>query len=129
METKAVCRLQHGVDYAFGELPGKLPFLKGLSQMCSRLPAKQAELLMGHMQQALGQQSPKEDDPEWEDYWDFLAIAQDRTSKGAHPRSALKGKRPSAHTTKNRLHMCFAHVTHAYKTAVVASKLTDSAWL
>lgn len=89
-----MCWMQHGVHYAFGELPRRLSFLKGLSQMCSRLPAKQADLLMTHMQQTLdGQdQTPKEDDPEWEDYWDFLAIAQDRASKGAHARSALKGR-------------------------------------
>lgn len=96
--TTKVCWLQHGVDYALGELPEKLTFLKGLSQMCSRLPTKQADLLMTHMQQALAGrgQDPREDDPEWEDYWDFLALAQDRASKGAHPRSALKGMLPSA---------------------------------
>ncbi|KAL3143333.1 hypothetical protein ABBQ38_002169 [Trebouxia sp. C0009 RCD-2024] len=82
---------KHGADYAVNDLPQKLPFLKGLSQICSRLPAKQADLLMAHMQQALAGHSPKEDDSEWEDYWDFLAVAQDRASKGAHPRSALKG--------------------------------------
>lgn len=93
-----MCWLQHGVDYALGELPEKLSFLKGLSQMCSRLPAKQADLLMSHMQQALAgrAQDPREDDPDWEDYWDFLALAQDRASKGAHPRSALKGRVSSA---------------------------------
>ena len=83
--------LQNGVTYAFGELPEKLPFLKGLSQMCSRLPAKQADLLLAHMQQALAGQTPEEDDSDWEDYWEFLAIAQERATKGAHPRSALKG--------------------------------------
>ena len=89
-----MCGMQYGVDYAFGELPERLSFLKGLSQMCSRLPAKQADLLMSHMQQALAGrgQDPREDDPEWEDYWDFLALAKDRASKGAHPRSALKGR-------------------------------------
>lgn len=92
--------LQHGVDYAFGDLPQKLPFLKGLSQICSRMPAKQADLLVAHMQQALASHSPKEDDSEWEDYWDFLAVAQDRASKGAHPRSALKGMLPLAHIIK-----------------------------
>ena len=91
--------LQHGVEYAFDDLPQKLPFLKGLSQICSRLPAKQADLLMAHMQQALAGHSPKEDDSEWEDYWDFLAVAQDRASKGAHPRSALKGRLQPAHST------------------------------
>ena len=80
------------MDYAFGELPEKLPFLKGLSQMCSRLPGKQADVLLAHMQQAVAGRSPAEDDAEWEDYWTFLAIAQERASKGAHPRSALKGK-------------------------------------
>ena len=94
MKANTDVLLQHGVDYAFGALPKRLSFLKGLSQMCSRLPAKQADLLMSHMQQALnGQgQAPKDDHPEWEDYWDFLALARDRAAKGAHPRSALKGR-------------------------------------
>ena len=74
-----------------GELPEKLPFLKGVSQVCSRLPAKQADVLLAHMQQALAGQSPEEADPEWQDYWDFLATVQERASKGAHPRSAIKG--------------------------------------
>lgn len=92
------------MDYALGEVPEKLPFLKGLSQMCSRLPAKQADLLMTHMRQALAGRGldPKEDDPEWEDYWDFLALAQDRASKGAHPRSALKGRQTSASPYKGK---------------------------
>lgn len=95
------CWLQHGVDFAVDDLPQKLPFLKGLSQICSRLPAKQADLLMAHMQQALAGQAPKEDDSEWDDYWEFLAIAQERASKGAHPRSALKGMPPSASISRN----------------------------
>ncbi|DBA75127.1 hypothetical protein WJX77_008338 [Trebouxia sp. C0004] len=82
---------KRGVEYAFEAVPSKLPFLKGLSQVCTRLPARQADLLLTHMQQALTGQTPKEDDPEWEDYWEFLAIAQERASKGAQPRSALKG--------------------------------------
>ncbi|KAL0045252.1 hypothetical protein WJX82_001839 [Trebouxia sp. C0006] len=81
---------KRGVEYAFEAVPSKLPFLKGLSQVCSRLPARQADLLLTHMQQALTGQSPQEGDPEWEDYWEFLAIAQERASKGAQPRSALK---------------------------------------
>ncbi len=90
------CFLQRGVEYAFEAVPSKLPFLKGLSQVCSRLPARQADLLLTHMQQALTGQSPQEGDPEWEDYWEFLAIAQERASKGAQPRSALKGRLPCA---------------------------------
>ncbi len=90
-----VCRLlQRGVEYACEAVPSKLPFLKGLSQVCSRLPARQADLLLTHMQQALTGQSPQEGDSEWEDYWEFLAIAQERASKGAQPRSALKGRLP-----------------------------------
>ncbi|KAL0028278.1 hypothetical protein WJX79_006817 [Trebouxia sp. C0005] len=83
--------VKRGVEYAFEAVPSKLPFLKGLSQVCTRLPARQADLLLTHMQQALTGQSPKEGDPEWEDYWEFLAVAQERASKGAQPRSALKG--------------------------------------
>ena len=100
------------MDYAFGDLPERLPFLKGLSQVCSRLPAKQADLLMSHMQQALdGQdQTPKEDDPEWEDYWDFLALAQDRASKGAIPRSALKGRLSPASLYKRESKLLLNHV-------------------
>ena len=90
------CLLQRGVEYAFEAVPSKLPFLKGLSQVCTRLPARQADLLLTHMQQALTGQSPEEGDPEWEDYWEFLAIAQERASKGAQPRSALKGRLPCA---------------------------------
>ena len=90
-----ICRLlQRGVEYAFEAVPSKLPFLKGLSQVCTRLPARQADLLLTHMQQALTGQSPQEGDPEWEDYWEFVAIAQERASKGAQPRSALKGRLP-----------------------------------
>lgn len=87
--------LQHGVDYAFEGIPGRLPFLKGLSQVCTRLPAAQADMLLSHMEQSLTGHTPQEGDPEWEDYWDFLALAQERASKGAQPRSALKGTPPS----------------------------------
>ena len=85
--------LQKGVDYALEGIPGKLPFLKGLSQVCSRLPAAQADLLLNHIQNVLaeGIDQPEETDHAWEDYFDFMAVAQERASKGAQPRSALKG--------------------------------------
>ena len=79
------------MDYAFQEILGKLPFLKGLSQVCTRLPAAQADLLLAHMQQGLSGDQPQEGDPEWQDYFEFLAIAQERASRGGQPRSALKG--------------------------------------
>lgn len=80
------------MEYAFEAVPSKLPFLRGLSQVCTRLPARQADLLLTHMDHSLTGHSPQEGDPEWEDYWDFLAIAQERASKGTQPRSALKGR-------------------------------------
>ena len=80
------------MEYAFEAVPSKLPFLRGLSQVCTRLPARQADLLLTHIDHSLTGHSPQEADPEWEDYWDFLALAQERASKGTQPRSALKGR-------------------------------------
>lgn len=80
------------MSYALEAIPSKLPFLKGLAQVCARIPAHQAELLLEHIQQSVSGLSPDEADPDWQDYFDLLALTQDRTAKGGQPRSALKGK-------------------------------------
>lgn len=90
--SSALLRIaKKGVDYAFEKVPGKMPFLRGLSQVCTRLPAAQADLLLAHMQKQLSGEQPQEADAEWQDYFEFLAIAQERASRGGQPRSALKG--------------------------------------
>lgn len=85
--------MQGGVTYALeGPPSSKLPFLKGLGKVCSRMPARQAEMLLDHVQQCVSDHSPNEEDPDWQDYFAFLALTQDRTAKGGQPKSALKGR-------------------------------------
>lgn len=84
--------LQGGVSYALQDAPLKLAFLKGLAQVCVRIPANKAELLLEHVQHSMSGQTANEEDPEWQDYFDFVAWIQDRTAKGGQPRSALKGR-------------------------------------
>ena len=86
------------MSYALGDAPLKLPFLKGLAQVCARIPANKAELLLEHVQHSMAGQTANEEDPEWQDYFDFVALAQDRTAKGGQPRSALKGRTPDCAT-------------------------------
>lgn len=98
--------LQGGVSYALEDAPLKLPFLEGLAQVCARIPANKAELLLEHVQHSISGQTANEEDPEWQDYFDFVALTQDRTAKGGQPRSALKGRPQNCSTrhSSSRLH-------------------------
>ena len=94
------------MSYALEDAPLKLPFLKGLAQVCARIPANKAELLLEHVQHSMSGQTANEEDPEWQDYFDFVALTQDRTAKGGQPRSALKGRPQNCSTrhSSSRLH-------------------------
>lgn len=76
--------------YLQGAVPERIPFLKGILPLVSRLPLRGAEKVAAMLKAAVSGVAPDPQVAEWEGFFDLQQAIEDRISKFKAPKGALK---------------------------------------